>query len=140
MLCFCEEHGDPITNLKLQKLLYYAQAWCLALYNKPLFGEKIEAWVYGPVVAEVYRAFKNFGSRPIDCEFKAPDLPDEVVGHLEEIIAAFGGYSTYQLEKMTHQEAPWCNARGNLPLDAPSNAEISHEDMKSFYRTLCDQG
>lgn len=141
IISFCKKHGDRITNLKLQKLLYYAQAWHLALYNRPLFPEDIEAWTYGPVVPEVYHTFKAFNGEPIeiDQDHSQVDLPEDIVGHLEEIIEVFGGYSSYQLERMTHQEDPWKNARGDVPLGEPSNEVISHEDMANYYTQLIEE-
>jgi len=59
------ETEDFITNLKLQKLLYYAQGFHLALFGKPLFRESLEAWQYGPVVPEIYRIYKQYGSSPL---------------------------------------------------------------------------
>lgn len=59
IILYFQEHGEPLTNLKLQKLLYYAKGWYLALYDKPLFNDKIEAWVHGPVVPSIYHAFKQ---------------------------------------------------------------------------------
>ena len=55
------EQGDMMTNLRLQKLLYFAQGWHLARYGKPLFDDDIEAWQYGPVVPSVYNAYKQYG-------------------------------------------------------------------------------
>jgi uncharacterized phage-associated protein len=136
---FSGEHGDPVTNLRLQKLLYYAQAWYLALRDEPLFGERIEAWVYGPVVPEVYRAFRDFGAMPISIDTESPEFSREISDHLGEIMAVFGGYSSYQLEIMTHNEAPWLKARDGIAPDEPSNAVIAHEDMKEFYRALAAQ-
>ena len=136
---FCEQHGDPITNLKLQKLLYYAQAWNLALHDEPVFDETIEAWVYGPVVPQVYRAFKSFGAEPLLIETEEPELPDAVVDHLKEVMEVFGGYSSYQLEIMTHRESPWLRARGDLAPDEPCTATILHDDMKEYYRKLESQ-
>ena len=63
-----EEAGDSISNLKLQKLLYYAQGAHLALRDEPLFGEPIEAWTHGPVVPSVYRQYKQHGGEPIPVE------------------------------------------------------------------------
>src|SRR4051794_29818552 len=61
-----EESGDNITHLKLQKLLYYAQGFHLAIQGEPLFAEPIEAWEHGPVVCRVYHKVKYCGNRPID--------------------------------------------------------------------------
>lgn len=61
-----EAVGDSITNLKLQKLLYYLQGHWLATFDGPLFGDKIEAWRYGPVVPSVYSHFAVNRGNPID--------------------------------------------------------------------------
>lgn len=138
ILSFSQEHGDALTNLKLQKILYYAQAWHLALYDKPLFEDAIEAWIYGPVVPRVYRQFKKFRNQPIVYEGEQPRISEERRDFLQELFGVFSGYSSYQLERMTHNERPWQKARGDLPIDAQSRAVILHEDMKSFYRELAE--
>ena len=72
-LCWASIDGDLITNLKLQKLLYYAQAWHLAHFGSPLFSDDIEAWQYGPVIKSIYQKYSKFGNQPIkvtnfDCD------------------------------------------------------------------------
>jgi len=137
---FSAEHGDPVTNLKLQKLLYYGQAWHLVLHDEPLFNEDFEAWVYGPVIPSVYRAFKEFGAAPLIASSDQPlDFDEDTEAHLLETMEVFGGYSSYQLEMMTHREAPWINARGGIPVDAPSQAVISKQAMHEFYSALNDE-
>ncbi len=135
ILCFAYEHGDLLTNLKLQKLLYYAQAWHLALYDAPLLDDDIEAWVHGPAVRSVYTHFKNFGWHPIQVNLDCDNLnlPEFVQEHLIEVIDEYGGLTAYELERMTHEELPWQNARRGLPIDEPSNAVIAWEDMKDYY-------
>jgi uncharacterized phage-associated protein len=128
------EHGDGLSNLKLQKLLYYSQAWYLALYGKPLFGEDIEAWIHGPVVPCVYGEFKKYSWNPIPALLPAPVLTKKVTGHLKNVSLAYGHLSAYQLETLTHSEKPWLNARKGIPSDKSSHAIISHSDMRSFYR------
>ena len=136
ILCFAREHGDNLTNLKLQKLVYYAQAWHLALYDEPLFDDPVQAWVHGPVVYSVYQRFKDYGwqpiTAPIDCD--RVTLPEAVEQHLIEVMDEYGGFNAYELERMTHEEAPWQNARGALPMDEPSNTVINPDDMKHYYR------
>jgi uncharacterized phage-associated protein len=134
VISFAQEHGDPVSNLKLQKLLYYAQAWHLAIFDRPLFDERIEAWVHGPAVPPVYGDFKQWTWQPIGIEIAAPDLGHEISDHLNEIMDVYGELSAYQLEKLTHSEDPWRNARGGIPPDGPSNAIIPHEEMKQYYR------
>ena len=139
-IAFSHEHGDPVSNLKLQKLLYYAQAWYLALYDQPLFDERIEAWVHGPAVPPVYGAYKGWAWQPIqdDPGLDSIGLPKPIEDHLNEVMDAYGTMGAYELEKLTHAESPWLNARGGMPIDQPSNAVISHEDMKNYYRRVLD--
>ena len=135
---FSHLHGDPISNLKLQKLIYYAHAWYLAIHNKPLFDEEIEAWVHGPVVPSVYHDFKGWAWKPIEENPRKPALPRKVEKHLEEVMDVYGSLSAYQLEKLTHREKPWMVARGGIPNDALCRAKISNREMKVFYRAMID--
>jgi uncharacterized phage-associated protein len=132
-LCFSHKHGDCLTNLKLQKLLYYAQAWYLTLYNKNLFEEDIQAWVHGPVVYSVYNRFKDYRWNDITEQPMPPKLSIGEQKHLLEIINVFGKFSAWELEQMTHNETPWKNARGGLPVDEPCSNVINSDDMKSYY-------
>lgn len=128
------ECGDPLSNLKLQKLLYYAQAWHLAIFDAPLFAEDIEAWVHGPVVVSEYRRFKGWAWQPIMDNPAIPALDDATKAHLQEVLEAYGSKNAYELEQLTHSEAPWKIARKGISEDEPSNEVISYEEMKKFYR------
>jgi uncharacterized phage-associated protein len=132
---FAHEVGDPITNLRLQKLMYYAQAWFLALHGRRLIPAEFQAWVHGPVCHSLYQRFRGYAWNPITEAVDAPDLPSEVDAHLREVMEVYGGYSAWDLERLTHAEAPWQNARGDLPADAPSTAVIADDDMRRFYAT-----
>jgi len=141
LLRFCAEHGDPLTNLKLQKYLYYAQGWYLAFYNEPLFDDRLEAWVHGPVQPYVYGQLKRFGWDPIAVSEALPPLAEEVELHLIEVHSAYGQFSAWDLERMTHAEAPWREARGGIPDDEPSKAILSHESMRRYFHgRLQEQG
>lgn len=107
---------EGITHLKLQKLLYYAQGICLALKEKPLFEENIEAWQHGPVVREVYGIFSVFGRDNIEIEMDKEK--EEIVKRIEndkevsEILNLtydnFAIYTAWQLRQMTHEDnTPW---------------------------------
>lgn len=135
-LNFVHEHGDVLTNLKLQKLVYYAQAWHLALKDKPLFEDEIQAWAHGPVVPSLYGRFKKFRWETIAIQPPAPDFTKAVRGHLIEVFSVYGNYSAWDLERMTHQEMPWQKARKGLAPDDEGKQPISHKDMHDFYLKL----
>jgi len=124
--------GLSISNLMLQKLLYYAHAWHLVMRGGPLFWEPVEAWVHGPVIPCVFRRFKTFGWDPIILD-SAPCSDANLNGYLDSIFDTYGGYSAKQLERLTHLESPWRDARAGLPPDQPSNAVISNEAIRSYY-------
>lgn len=132
------ETGSFISNLKLQKLVYYAQAWHLAIHNIPLFPEDFQAWVHGPVIPELYQKYKNFGWQPI-LKNVNPQLSENIKEFLDEVAQEYFACDAYELEQMTHVEAPWNLARGNLPPDAPSNAIIKKEWMKEYYGSRVEE-
>jgi uncharacterized phage-associated protein len=130
------EKQDPITNLKLQKLLYYAQAWHLALYDgEPLFEDAIEAWVHGPVVPSIFRQYKEFRWNPISKTEGSP-LSERIEQHLESVWKIYGKFDATMLERRTHSEEPWLEARGGLPLDVPSHNVITPSRMRTYYSSL----
>ncbi|MBR5126389.1 MAG: SocA family protein [Oscillospiraceae bacterium] len=104
-----EEGAEFISNLKLQKLLYYAQGCALAVTDEPLFGDEIVAWQHGPVVECVYHAYKNNGSNGIvfEDDFDFSQFTPEENELLEEVYDTFGQYSAWKLRNMTHEETPW---------------------------------
>lgn len=126
------ETGSFISNLKLQKLVYYAQAWHLALYDTPLFEEDFEAWIHGPVIPQLYQKYKKFGWHPIDEEVTL-NLSPNIITFLEEVAQEYFACDAYELEQMTHIEAPWNQARVNLSPDDPSNQIIGKEWLKEYY-------
>jgi len=128
------ESGDVITNLELQKLVYYAQAWHLALYERPLFDDAIEAWVHGPVVRSLYSKYKGFGAGPIVKQVHSLSIPSRVERHLQDVLLAYGHLSAFQLEHLTHSEQPWRSARGDLPPDVNANHVISRKDMTEYFK------
>lgn len=132
------ETGSFISNLKLQKLVYYAQAWHLALYDEPLFAEDFEAWVHGPVIPQLYQKYRKFGWHPIEQEAE-PDLPSKIKEFLDEVAREYFASDAYELEQMTHVEAPWNQARGNLPPDAPSNSVIRQEWIKEYFAPRAEE-
>jgi uncharacterized phage-associated protein len=141
IIAFSHEQGDPISNLKLQKLLYYVQAWALALHDEPIFDEQLEAWLHGPVVPSVYSDYKGWAWQPINANItlEEAELPEAVKAHVNEVLEVYGPLTAPQLELLTHQEDPWIKARRGLPKDVASNSVISHEDMRAFYKRLAKE-
>lgn len=125
-----------ITNKKLQKLVYYAQAWSLVLKGQKLFDESIEAWVHGPAIKSVYSRYKSFGFSPIHKEIDEVSLiglSKETKRLLDNIWSIYGKFDGDYLELLTHSERPWQEAREGLQGSENSENEISMKTMKSFY-------
>lgn len=135
ILKFCNDCGDLISNLKLQKLLYYSQAWNLALQGKPLFEEDIEAWVHGPVEPGTYVRFKQSGFKPINLKV-ARTFDAALESHVKNVMEIYGGMSGFDLERQTHSEPPWQDARKGLAPDESSHNVISKQSMRAYYKSL----
>lgn len=124
--------GDTISNLKLQKLCYYAQGFALALAGKPLFPETIEAWEHGPVVPTLYHAYKSNGSSAIPPEpIDLQTYPSAVAELLDDVYKVYGQYSAWKLRNMTHDEPPWKDARAG-------DGIITHTSMQQYFSTLIE--
>lgn len=137
------ESGDVITHLRLQKLVYYAQAWHLALKGEPLITDEFQAWAHGPVCPTLWHVFKEYGwdaipQHAITTEIHS--IPTKAKKILEEVWRVYGQFSAKRLEELTHSEDPWRDARGNLPECASCNKKISQAAMKSYYRSLLPNG
>lgn len=120
---------DQMTNMKLQKLLYYSQCIYLALFDEPLFVEDIQAWRYGPVCPPAYHFYSKFEAQQLP--IPTPEyIDEELKAVLEEVWQYFGRYHAYYLSDLTHLEFPWKKARKDLPSYASSIESISVEDMR----------
>jgi len=128
------ESGDNITNLKLQKLLYYAQGFHVAMCGgQPLFSESIYAWKHGPVVRQVYTRY-NCEWHPIDqnASFNKGDYAPEDRELLDAIWSTYGQFSAKKLETMTHEESPW--------LETTRPGEISLGLLMDYFLPLVQAG
>lgn len=126
-----EDAGELVSNLKLQKLLYYAQGHAVAAngLKNPLFHDKIYAWKHGPVVKSVYDSYAGHMAGALPREDKAPHLPTDVREFLNEIYRVYGRFSAWALRDMTHKEPPWVkNFRPNV-----RNIEIPLQDLSDFF-------
>ena len=127
---------DPLTNLRLQKLLYYAQAWSLVIRESELFSDELEAWRHGPVVPAAYHALSDGpDAEPIRAEALAgaADLRGEEAGFVRRLWEAYSPYSALQLSKMVREEAPWLKAWGNRPKDGGESHPISVIDLEDYF-------
>ncbi len=133
-----QSEKKAITNKKLQKLLYYAQAWSLVVRDKRLFDEKIEAWVHGPAIREIYSAYRRYGFGPITKTIteRALSISDEAKSFLDQVWSVYGNRDAAYLEYLSHSEAPWQKAREGIASHVGSENEISLSDMKEFYTEL----
>lgn len=121
------EHGDTISNLKLQKMLYYQQGFHLAYFGTPLFDEDIVAWQYGPVVPSVYKEYKSFESNSISTSEEGISLSDDEEELFNNVYEEYNQFSAVALMKMTHEESPWKTTE--------INSVISRDKMAAFFKT-----
>lgn len=122
--------AEPITNLKLQKLLYYAQGVYSALTGEFLFEEDFVAWEHGPVIESLYHEYKGYGGNPIPYEQRFFDstiekLPEETENILEMVYENFAQFSAWKLRNMTHEERPW--------RETPRNFVIQKNCIRDFF-------
>ena len=141
------ESGVSLNNLKLQKLLYYHQAWSLALRNETLFDGKFEAWVHGPVNRAIFDRFSDSKSlysvvaKPdIRPEFDESTIETEPKLHVLSVLEAYGDFADTQLEDMTHREEPWIEARNGIPQNQRCETEIREDTMRRFYAKRVSSG
>lgn len=126
----------PMTTWKLQKLVYYSQAWSLIWDDEPIFSEPIEAWANGPVVRRLYEEHRG--------QFTIGHIPSGNPDNLslaekktiKAIIKYYGGRSSQYLSDLTHMEDPWRLAREGVPEEKRSSKEITLESMAEYYGSL----
>lgn len=131
------DHSGPMTAMKMQKLVYYSQAWHLVWEEQPLFPERIEAWANGPVVSELFKAHR--GSFTVTPPWNSGDatlLTPAEAETVDAILATYGEMSGRQLSQLTHAEDPWRRTRGQLPPTARSNDEITLATIAEYYSVV----
>ena len=132
-----ETRGE-MSTWKLQKLCYYCQAWHYTWTEHRLIEESFQAWRNGPVCPELYEVLKDRFMIGAD-DFKFGDsskLDDDEKESVDVVLKDYGDLYPYDLRAITHLEDPWKDARGNLPIDAKSDVEISLESMGEYYGSL----
>lgn len=122
--------GELMSNMKLQKMLYYEQGYHLAEYGTPLFDEDIEAWMYGPVVPCVYEHFKGHGAGGLLPETESTvSLSDDEEDLFNEVFDTYVDFSAYGLMRKTHSESPW-----RKTTTGPGNV-IDKQKMAAFFKS-----
>ena len=119
-----------ITSMKLQKLVYYCQAWSLVWEEEPIFDEKIEAWANGPVVKELYHAHKEIFKIDVD---KLTKVQKDTI---DSVLKFYGKKSSQWLSELTHRETPWIKAREGLSSNERGNKQITIASMFEYYSNL----
>ena len=139
VIAYVFERLEEVTPLTLQKLLYFIQGTYSALYGKPIFIEDCQAWVHGPVYPEVYDLFKDFKYNPIDdarfvlLKGTKDVLTDSEKRVIDLITNTFGIYGGKVLEKITHNELPWIEARKGYGDKIPSNEPLPQKQIMQYY-------
>ncbi|MEO5372871.1 MAG: DUF4065 domain-containing protein [Alphaproteobacteria bacterium] len=135
-LAAVDEDGEGLTHLKLQKLLYYAQGFHIAISGGRLFPETIEAWDHGPVVPAAWQAYREFGSAPIPTpEATDTALEEEQRDLLNDVWNTYGQFSAWKLRNMTHEEPPWRDA-----YRPGRNVTITDDALARYFRTQVADG
>ena len=135
-----DEMAEYTSRLKLLKLLYYVQGYHLAMFGTPIFDEKIEAWLHGPVVPEVWKWAINYGDEQMQSEaldkkqIDGLGLHPQQIKLVEEVLEIYNKYSAYGLRDKTHTEMPWLAA-----YEKDKNNEITKDSLKDFFAPLVEK-
>lgn len=142
VIAYIFEKLEEVTPLMLQKLLYFIQGIYSALYGKPIFSEDCRAWLHGPVYPEVYELFRDFKYNPIDDARFAlvKGTEDALTDHekrvIDLVVNTFGVYGGKVLEKITHNESPWLEARKGYGDNIPSSELLTKERIMKYYTAV----
>ena len=147
---YVNQKGDTISPKKLQKLLFYVEAWNLVHLKIPLIEEDFEAWVHGPVLPSLYHELKQFGFNDLKVVADEFDTPDNLVNQIIKtnkisedqldliysVLDKYGSMTSFQLELLSHNETPWIEARKGIPPHLPCNNIIPKDKIMAFYSSL----
>ena len=127
----------PMSAMKLQKLIFYCQAWSLVWDDRPIFDDRVEAWANGPVVPDVYKIHKGHFtvSSNMFPEFNG-ELDADAAETIDSVLNHYGDKSALWLSDLTHKERPWLEARGGMPEGQRGNQVITTAAMAEYYGGL----
>lgn len=132
------ERTGPIDTFKLQKLVYYCQAWHLVWERRPLFQARVEAWANGPVVRKLYGSHRGRYRVESWPQGDPSRLRPEEVTTVDAVVKHYNKFTGAQLAELTHAEQPWKGARAGAGLGPgePGSAEILPASMLEYYESL----
>lgn len=130
------QKAGPMTAMKLQKLVYYSQAWSLVWDEQPLFNEKIEAWANGPVCPALYQEFRGSFEVKRTSTGSIRNLNNTQRETIDAILKHYGTKSAHWLSDLTHRERPWKEARSGLRDGERGNSKITNASMAEYYGNL----
>jgi uncharacterized phage-associated protein len=135
---YITETNGEMSAMKLQKLMYYAQAWHMVWEEEPLFTDDFQAWANGPVLPAIYD--KHRGQFKVDKSFfkegDSTKLTETETENINKVLGFYGDKTAQWLSNLTHQEDPWLNARGDTPVGAYSTAVIPISAIHEYYSSL----
>jgi uncharacterized phage-associated protein len=126
----------PVDSMKLQKLLYYSQAWSLVWDGRPLFASKIEAWANGPVVRDVFKTYQGQYKISIALAGDKTGLKPVEKDTIDAVLGFYGKKDGFFLSELTHRERPWMEARKGIAPGEKSDKEITLAAMRDYYGSL----
>lgn len=127
---------DEMTTWKLQKLVYYSKAWHLVWDGESLFPERIEAWANGPVVRELYNLHRSQYRRASWPKGKIGNLTTDQRESIDAVLGFYGDKTGHWLSELTHQEAPWREARRGLAPGERGERSITDAALLEYYSGL----
>lgn len=130
------DRAGPMSTWKLQKLVYYAQAWHLVWEERPLFEDAIEAWANGPVVRSLYNKHRGMFSIPRWADGDPTRLDEGELSTIDAVLATYGPMTGADLSALTHREPPWSKAREGMPDGVRGDRAIPLDVMAEYYGGL----
>ena len=137
ILTRAKNQGQSVTNLKLQKILYYVQGFFLAKFDRPLFPDEIQAWKFGPVVPSVYYEFSIFGPDELTISYDETidNCESDEIQLIDSVIDEKLQHTSGDLVRATHSEEPWLKATNGGNAIRP-NIVINIDDMKDYFKKI----
>ncbi len=132
---------EPMTHMRLQKLLYYVQGWSLAQRGKPAFADNIQAWEHGPVVRSLWESLTHLAKAPITSAHLPPaNIDADTRAFVASVWEDYRDKSAIELRRLTHAEAPWKSAWSKRKDPNFGNETISHESLTAYFSGLAPKG